>query len=350
MTNRDEAGGAGTSRRRFLKWIGAGAVTLGAGGVGLNRLLSDGAPEAPQSWRPFRAQGVVVVVKHQAPFRPDGSADPQAVARMVAEGVCRLTGEGEAEQAWRRFARPDDAVALKVNCLGAPQLRSHPEIVRAVTDGLGGVVARREDLLIYDRLTDELRKAGFAVNRRGAGVRCYGSDVSGYDPHVSESGEVGTCLSRIVSTQAGAIVNVPVLKDHDLAGISGALKNHFGSINNPNKMHADHCNPYVADLNLMPAIRDKQRLIVCDALLVTYEGGPALDPRHTERYGALLVGTDPVAIDAVGLQIIEKLRAKHGLEPLAGLARAPRYIETAGGYGLGVADPAKIRTVTVELS
>jgi uncharacterized protein (DUF362 family) len=174
--------------------------------------------------------------------------------------------------------------------------------------------------------------------------------VSGYDPEISESRAVGTCLSRIVSTKASAIINLPLLKDHDLAGISVALKNHFGSINNPNKMHTDHCTPYVADLNLMPAIRDKQRLIVCDALLVTFDGGPSFNPQHTARYGALLVGTDPVAIDAIGLQIIEDLRKRHGLEPIAAQARAPRYIAVAGRYGLGVADPAKIKTITVELS
>jgi len=336
-------------RRRLLKWIGAGAVALGAGGLGLKRLLGDG--DAPQGgWRPFRAQGVVVVVKHKAALRSDGSADPQAVAQMVNAGVCRLTGEREPRQAWRRFVRPEDFVALKVNCLAAPELRSHPEIARAATDGLAGVVSRRENLLIYDRLTEELRQGGFAVNHDGPGVRCYGSDAAGYDPEVSESGAVGTCLSRIVSTHATAIINLPVLKDHDLAGISVALKNHFGSINNPNKMHTDHCTPYVADLNLMPALREKQRLIVCDALLVTYQGGPALNPPYTAHHGAVLVGTDPVAVDAVGLGIIEGLRKQRGLEPLASLPRAPRYIALAGRYGLGVADPARIKTITVDLS
>jgi uncharacterized protein (DUF362 family) len=290
------------------------------------------------------------VVKHKAAFRPDGSPDPQAVARMVDAGMCRLTGERDAGAAWRRFVQPDDAVALKVNCLGAPELQTHPEVVHAIADALDGVVAKREQLLIYDRLTEELQRGGYAINRDGPGVRCYGSDVAGYDQEVSESGSVGTCLSRIVSSQATAIINVPLLKDHDLAGISTALKNHFGSINNPNKLHTDHCTPAVADLNLIPALREKQRLIVCDALLVTYDGGPAFDPAHTARYGAVLVATDPVALDAIGLQIIEGLRRDRGLAAITSQARAPRYIALAGKYGLGVSDPAKIRTLTVDLS
>ena len=53
---------------------------------------------------------------------------------------------------------------------------------------------------------------------------------------------------------------MPLLKDHDGAGVSIALKNMYGVIHNPNKYHPNGCNPYVADVNMLPDIRTKMRL------------------------------------------------------------------------------------------
>jgi len=157
----------------------------------------------------------------------------------------------------------------------------------------------------------------------------------------------GSRFSRIVSQQCSAIVNAPILKDHDGAGITCALKNHFGSINNPNKLHTDHCDPHIADINCAPVIRSKQRIIVCDALMVCYEGGPAYKPATTVPYGAILVSTDPVALDTVGLGIIEELREANGLEPISTEERAPTYIATAADadHRLGANRPADIELV-----
>ncbi len=69
------------------------------------------------------------------------------------------------------------------------------------------------------------------------------------------------------------IIIMPVRKDHGVAGITGALNIHYGSIHNPNKYHGGGCNPYIADLNNLEQIKSKQRLIVMDALKVQYQGG-----------------------------------------------------------------------------
>ena len=89
----------------------------------------------------------------------------------------------------------------------------------------------------------------------------------------------------ILAEKCTAIINVPVLKDHDLAGVTMAMKNFYGAIHNPNKYHDNNCNPYIAELNTSPIIKDKTRLIVCDALLAQYNGGPAFKPQYTWNYG-----------------------------------------------------------------
>jgi uncharacterized protein (DUF362 family) len=335
------------SRRDLLKTITAAGAMAGLGLLTGQR--KTGAAEAGQTWQlrsPLRRDGVVVVVRSSRAIVSGRKINQSVVERMVEAGVMRLTGTSDPIQAWRRFFAPDDVIGLKVNCLGAPATRTHVEVTMAIAQAVQRSGMPAHNLIIYDRSTDELRRAGYPINT-GSGLRCYGSDQRGYDAEPTTAGEVGSCFSRIVSEDCTALINIPLLKDHDVAGVSISLKNHFGSINNPNKLHLDHCCPYAADVNLAPVIRGKQRLVICDALEVIYDGGPTYRPATTSKYGALLMGTDPVAVDRVGWQIIEDLRARARLKPLRAVGREPRYITVAGDrqHRLGVSDPASIRRI-----
>jgi len=334
------------ARRRFLKAVAAAGV-----GVLTGQWWRGAAAEASATWKlgpPFRKDGLVVVVRSPRAVGRGRKANSAVVEAMMDSALMRLTGASDARQAWRRLFAPSDVIGLKANCLGAPVTHTHVEVTMAAARGLQQAGLPARNLIIYDRLSDELRRAGYPVNT-GAGLRCYGSDQRGYDAEPTDAGEVGSCFSRIVSEDCSALINLPLLKDHDVAGVSISLKNHFGSINNPNTLHLDRCCPYAADVNLAPAIRKKQRLVLCDALEVTYDGGPTYRPGTTSNYGALLVGTDPVAVDRVGWQIIEELRAKAKLKPLRAVGREPRYIAVAGDaqHRLGVADLSRIRRIEV---
>ena len=120
-----------------------------------------------------------------------------------------------------------------------------------------------------------------------------------------------------------------------LSGMSGALKNQFGCIHNPNKMHLDKCDPYIAEVNALPAIRRKQRLIVMDALRPVVDNGPSYQPGMAEVANALLFAVDPVAMDVVGLELLEDLRRKRGLPSLAKVDLAPTHIQTSAQDGPG---------------
>jgi len=145
------------------------------------------------------------------------------------------------------------------------------------------------------------------------------------------------------------LINVPVLKDHDGAGVTIALKNMYGVIHNPNKYHPNGCNPYIADLNMLPEIRRKMRLSICDATTALYEGGPGYKPQYSWKNNSLILSQDPVALDYTGWQIIERKRAEKGLKTLEADGRAPRYIATSadGQHRLGTNDPRRIVVVEV---
>jgi uncharacterized protein (DUF362 family) len=138
-----------------------------------------------------------------------------------------------------------------------------------------------------------------------------------------------------------------VLKDHDLAGVSLSLKNFYGAIHNPNKYHDNNCDPYVADLNTHPYIKNKLRLIICDAITLQYHGGPAYKPQWAVDYRSILLSRDPVAIDRIGARLIEEKRKEKGLSSLKESGREPLHIATAAGKGLGTDNPDEIEYLII---
>jgi len=140
-----------------------------------------------------------------------------------------------------------------------------------------------------------------------------------------------------------------VLKDHGIVGVTLALKNLFGAIHNPNKYHLNVGDPYVADVYMLPPIRQKVRLAICDATTAQFEGGPSYMPQWSWPFNGLLVARDPVALDYTGWRIIEQKRAEKGMRPLKAEGRAPAYIATAAdsAHRLGTNDPGRIERVEV---
>jgi len=222
--------------------------------------------------------------------------------------------------------------------------------VESIIQGLKLAGIKDKNIIVFERFNRELETAGFRVRRKTEGIQCFGTDElpgGGYEAEPQSAGSVGTCFSKIVSRLCTAIVNVPVLKDHDLAGISVAMKNFFGVIHNPNKYHGNNCNPFIAELNTHPYIAHKVRLTVCDALLAQYHGGPGYKPQWTWNYQGIIVGRDPVALDRICHTIIEEKRKEMKLPSLQQAHREPKYISTAAMLGLGIDEPSKINVVHV---
>lgn len=270
--------------------------------------------------------------------------------KILADGLIKLTLRDTPEKAWQSLFKPDDTVGIKLNCLAGRYLSPHVELVECLIEGLKSAGVREKNIIVWERFSMELEACKFQTNRVGGGVKCYGTDElpnSGYDPKPEIAGSVGSCFSRIISRTCTAIINVPVLKDHDLAGVTLGMKNFFGAIHNPNKYHDNNCDPYIAELNTHPYIRRKQRLIVCDGLVAQYNGGPAYKPQWTWNFNGLLIGTDPVAFDHIGANIIEQKRKEVGMPSLKQVGREPKYIQTAASLGLGTNDPSRIDVIEV---
>ncbi len=296
----------------------------------------------------INSQPVIVVARDNNLFYESGNLKEPTVSNLLHKAVMQLTHAVSQEKAWQTLFKPDDVVGIKLNCLSGKIMSPHVTVVESIIQGLKLAGVKDGNIIVFERFNRELETAGFRVRRTTDGVRCFGTDElqgGGYEPEPQLAGSVGTCFSRIVSRLCTAIINVPVLKDHDLAGVSVAMKNFFGVIHNPNKYHGSNCNPFIADLNTHPYIANKVRLIVCDAILAQYNGGPGYKPQWTWNYNGIIVGRDPVAMDRVCHNIIEEKRKEMRFPSLKQANREPKYISTAAALGLGVDNLSKIKLV-----
>jgi len=314
------------TRRELARLGGLGALTAMTGGARTSR----------------NPRGRVGVARLQAGAR--GGLNPAAARRAMRGAIRAATGSTSATAALAAVFRPSDVVGIKVNCLAGPRLSPRVELVRALAELLveAGVPADR--IIVFERSTRELRRAGYPVGRAGEPFRLVGID-NDYFPEVATSGSIGSLYARLVARTCTALVSFGVVKSHDLAGVSAGLKNWYGVIHNPNKYHDHNCDPYVADVFNHPYIRGKFRLTVLDGVTAQYEGGPAWKPRFAWPLGRVAVSLDPVAADAWAWRILDNERVRRGLPTLAQAKRPPRFIATAARYGLGEGDPARIREV-----
>src|SRR2546422_6790033 len=162
--------------------------------------------------------------------------------------------------------------------------------------------------------------------------------------------------AQFITKQVNKLINVPVLKDHQSAGITLALKNlSHGLVNNVNRSHSTYtlnaCGAFIPAVVSMPVIRNKTVLHILDGIKGLYHGGPFARPQFVWEHHTLYFATDPVALDHIGWEAIDAKRLSVGRKKLVEdtpdqfstfVHRQPEHVEIAGALGLGEWDRAKI--------
>lgn len=280
----------------------------------------------------------VVVVKWSA-----GKAEfglDKAVYKTLLTAAFRALKQSADIDSIIREMFPRGAIGMKTNCLSR-RLNSTPvALVDALSELLNEASIDENNIIIWDRSNRELQEAGFQLNAAFTGRRCMGTDSNGvsYSQEFYESGDVSSLVSQILTRVVAHSINLPILKDHSLAGMSAGLKNMYGAIHNPNKYHGNNCSPYCAHVSNLAPIRNKHRLTVLDAVRVQYHGGPGYVAQHLATYAGVVVSDDPIACDRVGLEILAHLRKINGLPSLEEAERPVKYLEPANELGLGESD------------
>lgn len=291
----------------------------------------------------------VIIVKGKGIIDSSGDVNQEKLIQMYRRGIKSLTDHVDLRDSLSQFFKGNDRIGIKINTISGKKLSSLPATSLSLARLIAENGLSEENIFIWDRTNRELKQAGYRLNMNQRGIKVFGTDANGvgYERELVSHRNIGSLFSSIQARFITASVSLAVLKDHGMAGVTAGMKNYFGAIHNPNKYHDSHCDPFIAELFETEYIRKKQRFSILDALLVQYHRGPSYHAKWAEKYEALIFGRDPVAVDSIGWQIIENLRAKKGLPTLKEEGREPAYIRTAEKLGLGTADWEKIQ-ITIE--
>ena len=329
------------SRREFIKGAATGALLLGSQSkLGLAGMLDQHAETGKSR----------VVVARDAALHGQGTQlDEKRVLALLDRAIAAYTGDDHPVEAWRRIVPQDKVIGLKVNGLGGRGISTHLALVLAICERLQQAGVKPGNILVWDRTARDLQACGLTINTDPSRVRCFGSDVAGYEEQPVAFGSASVKLAKILTRECDMVINLPILKDHELSGVTFSMKNMYGVIQRPFELHANGCNPGVADLNRIPVIREKVRFTIGDAVSSVYDGGPGFRPERLWYPNALIVGEDRVALDQTAWQMIERKRAEAGVSTLEAAGRPPRYIATAADatHRLGVNDPKRMHLMEI---
>lgn len=385
------------NRRNFLRLAGAGAAAAAVAPViraaepPSNFLQQQEKPKTniedalkvPRSKKsmPGLYPGKVVVTRNENAVKNNVIVEQEAY-NMLAKSMLALTGDKKIKKAWRRFVAPGERIGLKVNPVAGKSLSTSHEVVKAVIRQLEESGIARSQITIWDRREFELTDAGFTAENY-PGIRIVGTeqmdknglyygtdgilygekmidkdwyywaDVEGeYDeytmPYMINGGKY-SYFTRILTQDLDKIINIPILKNAG-ATVTLALKNlAFGVISNTGRLHAQLWNETCAEVCAFAPVRDKVVLNIVDGIKGCFNGGPGANPQFFYNFNVLMAGTDPVAIDRVGYDIVLKKRIAEGLQK-EGSQKALEFMLQAEKLQLGIADIEKIKLQEIVLA
>ncbi len=240
----------------------------------------------------------VFIVRDQKALDDMHRVNSEAVSGMLDKIICAAAGKNDVSAAWTTFVKPDDTVGLvPTSHLNA----THNEVVQ----------------LVKEKLTKAGIPAKKILNAQGGG---------------------GT------HKECTALIPLPNLKAHWLVGIGTVLKNYIQFSGRASAYHY----PNSKDLGRiwsLPEVKGKTKLVVVDALRPLFDKGPQVDPQYLWHYNGIIAGTDPIAVEAVCLKIIQAKRDQFKGEPWP-ISPPPICVEAADKeYHLGCSDLSKIQVV-----
>jgi uncharacterized protein (DUF362 family) len=337
--------------------------------------------ERKPSSMPGLFPGKVVQVNHDK-CTVNKKFDYTSIQEMVKSSMLNLTGSRNISDAWRMFVTPQDRIGLKINPVAGALLSTSPEIVRAIIQQLEDAGIPKKNILIWDRREFEMHEIGFTKDAF-PGIEIIGTERkddkgSFYDankvlyseqmidknwyywadteekydaetiPYMVNEGKY-SYFSNIVTQKVDKIINIPILKN---AGptVTLCLKNlAFGSISNTGRLHKELWSDTCAEVCAFPPLRDKVALNIVDGIKGCYDGGPGANEQFITEFKTILAGTDPVAVDRIGYDIVLKKRLTEKIQKVES-PRGRESLNLAENLKLGIADLNKIELKSIQLT
>ena len=283
----------GITRRDFLR---VAALSPVAGAFASSLKFSGGQSSSPKA--------KVVLIRDENALVAFKKPDANVVQRMLDEALSTLLAEKEPIQAWKQVIKPLDVVGIKSNIMN--YLPTTAEVEQVIKRRVLDAGVPEDNIGIDDR----------GVSRNP------------------------------IFQKATAIINVRPARTHHWSGIGGCIKNPIMYSSRPSDYHPDSC----ADLaTLWDHFNLRKRVKLNILLMLTPQfhtvGPHSYANKYVWEYKGILVSQDPVAVDEVGLRIIQAKRLEYFGEdkPLQTPAKHIRLADTR--HHLGVSDPSKIELI-----
>jgi hypothetical protein len=169
------------------------------------------------------------------------------------------------------------------------------------------------------------------------GIKKIADEVAGMFDGLTIEDEDKSFFSTIVTRDITKLVNIAVLKHNEDSGVTWAAKNiALGVTTNKVRFHIDYCAKAIPAILTHPCLRDKMVLHIGEAAKISVVSVAGAQIALDER---IFFSRDPVAMDRIGLDILEEKRAERGLESVRDIST---HVAACAAAGLGTDDPEKI--------
>jgi len=279
------------TRRNFLRVTAGAAMTATLG----TSILEEARAEPTAR---------VVLIRNAEVLGPQDKAKEEILRAMLDEAVKTLLGTKGPLEAWQKLFKNSDVVGVKSNAWARMPTPVELEIA------------------IKRRLLDAgVAERNIAIDDRGV-------------------------LNNPIFLNSTALVNARPLRTHHWSGVGTCLKNYIQFVPDPPSYHDEGCSP-LGKIWTYPIVKGKTRLNILCCLTPQFYGRGAnfFDRRYVWPYKGLIVGVDPVAVDAIGAHLLQTKRISFFGEDRA-LDVSPIHIMVADKkYQLGVSDLNRIELI-----
>lgn len=247
----------------------------------------------------------VVLVRHRDVLDDEGNIDRPILEKMLDDAVTTLFDIEDPSECWKQILGQDDVLGIKTNIYRT--LPTPPALNEALKE----------------------RAIAVGINEENISIRDW------------------NLLEDPVFMRATALINARPARAHDWSGIGGCLKNYI-TFDNPPDWHGDSC----ADLGgiwKLPVCAGKTRLNILVALTPLFHSiGPhRYAPDAKWNYKGMFVSTDPVAVDALGVKLLEEMRNAFYERPPRG-GTSTKHVGLADTrHGIGIANLDEIELVKI---
>jgi hypothetical protein len=169
------------------------------------------------------------------------------------------------------------------------------------------------------------------------GIKKIAEEVANEFNDIEIEDEEKSFFSEIVTKKITKLVNIAVLKHNEDSGITWATKNiALGVTTNKIRFHIDYCTKSIPEILNFPCIKDKTVLHVGEAAKISTVSVAGAKIAYDNR---IFFSADPVAMDRIGLDILEEKRKEHNLPSIREEAT---HVAACAKKGLGTDDYQKI--------